>query len=390
MKKKRFVYCFAAIVFLVLSGFSTLCHAEGVKVLVWPKISYNQMNGLRLGANLKLSHLLGTEDSLKIYGDYSLGDKTVHCGYAYKYIYNTTQFYTAGDADLLNKGVYDGTTLWQYEEYLNLGVSKATSVHGILNWFDVQLKYNMFQPDERFELVPFDGGKDLTIASQAFGYNKGWTWKENLTWGIRTRFSYFNYIKEQMLVKRAIDLSSKDRITLAGQLGFIRGAYPTLQQFYLGSSDYNILPNLAQFTRTMGRVVNDQMMLPGVDLNGYIRNAFYGENSYVGKIEYQHKLYTSPNNMAPFDCFGKVYVVTGNAWTGNLVDGFLKSNPAIGLGVNIESPAMNLIKDQHEWYVGFNFAHGMGDKAALTVGLDAGLNFNFLNPIIQNAVTSDY
>lgn len=374
--------------FLVLSSFSAFSHAEKLKVMVWPKISYNQINGWRLGSNFLFNHLWG-EDTLAVYGDYSLGDKTAHLGYAYKYVHNSTQFYTIGDADFLKEGVFDGKSLWQWEKSLCLGVSQAVSDHGNLYWFDMKFKYYSFTPYQRLEDVPFERGKDLTFASQAFGYNKGYTWADNLTIGIPTSISDFKYMKEQLLVKKVFDLGSKDRITLAGQFGFISGTYPTLQQFYLGNSDYSIWPDFARIKKTVGKVVNDQVVLPKVELTGYISNAFYGGNSYVGKIEYQHKVCSFNLNSVPFACFGKAYVVTGNAWNGDLLDGFQQTHPAIGLGVNIEAPEIKGLTDQHEWYVGLNLAKGVGEKSVLTWGFDIGLNFDIFQPIFQNAASGD-
>lgn len=380
MKRRLYLYVLAVALIIILgAGMSAVAAKQPFKWSVLPKINHNKTEGWQLGIEAKLNNLFG-QDEFSLGGDYAFATKTPYGFYTYKFDLKSNQFYSSGYKDFLTKGIYNNSILYQEEKFLNLGVTHVARSGENFYLTDLCVEYT-----DRASVDPaFDSGKDLTIVPGIFGMYKGAIAKVNLTYGMDTKYSDYNYLKSQVLVKKNFDLTQKDRIVIGGELGAMRGNYPDLQQFYLGSSEFNFFPNFkTKALSSLGKVASADVLEPNIYLDGYEDNAFSGENMYTGKIEYQHRLFANAWKDLPAIPYGKVYFLAGNAWTGDLASGFTQPKMAVGLGVNVEH-ALIQAETNHEWYLGFNIAKGFGEKSAVTVGFEAGMNFNLINQLFSN------
>ena len=345
-----------------------------------PRIGLNPTDGFRLGGTFVFNNLLG-QDEFKFFGDYGFKGKRFHGGYDYKFDVQNNRLYTSGYSDFFGRGIYKGETLWQAERLLNAGISRAERSGDDYYFGDFCLEYTDRAPQNNAGGILFDTGKDLTLKPTIFGSYGTYTGKVDLTYGMNTSVSDYNYLKGQVFLKKMFNLSSTDRISIAGEIGAMRGNYPAQQKFFLGSSENNFAPHFkAKFLSSMAGMVFADVYPPVLYLDGYDDNAFGGENMYVSKVEYQHRVLSVLDGT--FRGFGKVYAVAGNAWTGSLSEGFKTPHAAIGVGFNMESAIFSA--PNHEWFLGLNLAHGFGPDAALTVGIETGFNFSMNNTLFSS------
>lgn len=385
MRRSSYIYILAVALILSLGvGVQVSAEKGPFKWSVLPKINHNKTEGWQLGVQATLSNMFG-QDELALGGDYAFTSKKPYGFYTYKYDLKSNQFYSSGYSDFLSKGIYNGSVLQQEEKFLNLGITHVGKSDENFYLSDLCVEYTDRAPVD----LAFDSGKDLTIVPSIFGMYKGTVAKVNMTIGLNTGYSDYNYFKSQVMIKKNFDLTKNDRIILGGELGAMRGHYPDLQQFYLGSSEYNFFPYFkTKAVSSLNKVASVDSLEPGIYLDGYQDNAFSGENMYTGKIEYQHRLFANAWEGIPAVLYGKTYFLAGNAWTGNMATGFSKPNMAVGFGINLEH-ALIQAETNHEWYLGLNIAKGFGEKSAVTVGFEAGLNFNLINQLYSNLQADD-
>lgn len=347
--------------------------------MVTPVIKHTPIEKWRLGLNLTMTHILGS-DKMRLWGDYSFHAKTVNGGLEYCYKLGHNSFYGAWKSDTQSFGLFDQTSFYEHERSAVVGGSRTYFGDSYFYVADAHVKLIERNPYILNGMDRgFDAGTDLYIQPTIFGAYQGYQGKLKLNYGIPTEISDYNYVKVDLLAQKGFHLTKKDQIIVAGEAGILRGKYPTQVEFNVGSGPGNITPNFWSKIFGVGST-NGLYTEPVVYLHGYEDNALSGSNMFVGKVEYQRKLSTK----MPFGVYpvAKVFTNFGNAFDGTWSEGIRNTKAALGVGMNLET-ALQSPGSEQNWYVGMNLAKGFGEKSVWTFGIDLGISLDLLSMFLM-------
>lgn len=395
--KKYFLVIFVLFFTMISLGFTVVAEEEAVvnktvtldeanyqfdyKLL--PKVHYNPIESWRFGGSLNLRGLLGP-DLMELWAEYSFQKKSLDSGLAYLYVFGNNYFYINIFDDLNLQDFYETEAHWQRDIVKSLGITREEYWEDEDAYYvaDLMLRYWERNPANSPGEYTFDAGKDLAIYPMIFGSYQGYQGKLEIVYSFPSEISDYNYLRTNALLKKGFDLTYKDRVVLTGEVGAIRGEYPLQQQFFLGSSPMNFVPNTVEkLLGLLGQTTQEAFTAPKLYLDGYRDNVFSGENMYLVKVEYQRKLWYKnfvESADIPFYLLGKVYVTFGDAWTGEIMRGFEDPKTTVGIGLNIEPKYLEYLKDK-EFYVGLNLAQGLGNDATTTFGFEVGTSIQLLD-----------
>lgn len=377
MKKGKGIIFGIILLSVVFLGTGPILAQEDFFYDVNPRISYNPIEQFRLGAGITLNNLIG-EDQLYFGTENALfTTKDFSSLLTYLYTVDQNDFYFSLMDELRYQGVFDREGYYQRDQFISVGVTRQVMKHNYFYAADLMVKGENMIPSNQPASFEFDQGTDIGIYPSIFGTYQGYTGMLELAVGIPTQYSDYQYVKANGSVKKAFDLTQKDRFVVSTEVGYISGTYPAQKQFFLGSSEKDLFPNFTD--KMIGKLssLNEQSMtLPHVYLDGFQDHAFYGDKMYVAKLEYQRELLSNLEVSELSDgtyILGKVYTVFGDAWTGNVSEGFKNPHTAIGLGLQVEYPSI-----YPGMHISFNLAQGIGDEAATTFGIEFGSGMQFL------------
>lgn len=376
MQKGHWISTWIIMLIVVLLGTGPILAQEDFYFNFSPQITYNPIEEWRLGAGISLFNMLG-EDELYLTTENALfTTKDFSSMISYIYTVDHNDFYLCLMDELSYQGIFNRKGYYQRDQFISAGVTRQVFKHNYFYAADLMVKAENMIPAHQPASFEFDEGTDIAIYPSIFGAYNGYIGKLDLSVGIPTQHSDFQYIKANALVKKEFDLTRKDRFVISTEVGYLSGTYPAQKQFFLGSSEMNIFPNWK--AKTIGNFSSfngESMSVPEVPLDGFYDNAFYGDKMYVAKLEYQRDLLSNreipdmPNGMY---VIGKVYTVFGDAWTGSVSEGLKNPHTAVGLGLQVKYPS--IYPDMH---FSLNLARGIGDEATTTFGVELGSAVQF-------------
>lgn len=342
-------------------------------VKLMPRIAYNPIEKWRFGLEVTAEDLLGP-DRLRIYGDYSFAAKKVNGGLEYRYHFGLYSLFGAVASNTGSFGLFDNRPYFQHERSVMLGGSRSEIGDVYFYVADLRAKLVERNPYQLHADQGFEAGTDLYVQPTVYGVYQGYQGKLKLNYSIPTDISDYSYLKVNALVQKSVQLTSNGRLIIAGEAGVLQGNYPNQVRFAIGSSPSNIAPNFWSKILNLGEK-SEVSGEPFVYLQGYEDNAFRGRNMYVGRLEYQHRLFGKlPYGIYPV---ATVFTTFGNAFDGSWSEGLQNPKAALGVGFNIES-VLESPGTQQNWYIGLHMAHGFGDKSAFTLGFETGMRFDLL------------
>lgn len=340
-----------------------------------PSIHYDPIEKFGLGGSLMMTGLLGP-DHLNMFAAYSFSAQKINYGTLYLYRHGENFYYSNVINDLRYQGIYGGEAYYQDDKIVNLGVTHKNSYFFGKYLADLMLQYVEFDSQNHPGDHRFDSGRDLVIYPTLVGSYKDYLGKVEFAYGLKSEISDYEYWRVSGLLQKMFKITEKDKFIITTEVGMIDGDYPVQQQFFLGSSKFNLVPNTWQKLLGALAISYQKNFEPSrVYLDGYDDNAFFGDKMYACKCEYQHKLVTVVDEQ-PISFIGKIFAVFGNAWSGDIHAGLSDPKPALGLGLNI-TPDFDTSR-----YVGINLAQGFHKKAAFTIGVEIGFDLsldNYLN-----------
>ncbi len=388
MRKIKFVVV-GMMIFLMLGSISSLAEEEEImydlveletledhgeyrfSFKIKPIICYNPVQNWVFGSQVFLSGLAG-EDMLTGFLGYSFSKKSANIGLDYMYAHGSNYYY--GDIfDIVEyKGIFGNEPYWQRSQGMNLGIMHEKYLLDGFYYVDLKVGYSNLEPANSPGGYVFDSGKDIRIMPTIIGSYNDFLGSLQISYGVPLESTDFDYIKVNTFLEKYFDISKTDQLILSTEIGTLRGNYPAQQRFYLGSSDMNITPNFKnKMLGFLNTYIDGLLMIPHVSLDGFEDNAFSGENMYSAKIEYQKNLFSYDI----VNLFGKAYLVSGNAWTGDIAEGFERPKTAVGIGLYLGFGDINQMNDDIGF--GINLARGLNEKNAFTVGFEIGGIFEY-------------
>lgn len=365
MKRYAVYLLVILIAFLGFSLEAVSADEQSFEYRIQPRIQYDPIEKYGFGGYLIMSGLLGPDD-FSLYADYSFSAQKINYGSIYVYNHGKNYYYSNMFSDVSYQGIFEKEAYYQKVQDFSLGVTrKDTFVDGFY-FADLMLEYAEFDPQNQPADFFFDAGRSLAIYPTFVGGYGDYLGKIEATYGFKSEVSDFEYLKISGLLQKTFMLTEKDKFVVAAEVGLINGDYPVQEQFFLGSSNLNFVPNTWQkLLGSLGMDYREYYFIPHVNLDGYDDNAFYGDKMYACKCEYQRNLFTIAGEY-PFALIGKFFAVFGNAWSGDIETGLSDPKPALGIGLNI-APYFD-----SNAYFGLNLATGLADETAFTVGLELG------------------